>query len=172
MEYVDDGTGTWERTCSTESTSPVAGYPCGLGLVYSELTLTCGSLCSDYVSGCSLCSYDSSTTQCTLCDSELYSPSSFTNVFGETYSYCTTDLCVDCPDTATITNCAVYSNFGDSGAVCKACDSGYYVDGTVCTQITGTETRSYTVSATTGLTFTAATIDIDDTTDGTDFFFI
>ena len=107
---------------------------------------------------------------CTLCSDSDYTPSTFTNEFGEKYTFCTTELCVDCPVSCP-TNCAVCSN--TAGTQCQACDSGYYLDSTfACNAISGSHTLTYEVQSTEGILFTAATINSADGSSGTPFYFL
>jgi len=101
-------------------------------MILRESSLTCDKTCGEAISGCILCN---SNKECTLCDNPLYSPSLFKDSMGADYSACTTDLCVNCPVKCP-ENCAICSNFEESSASCKACNSGYYLSGKTCTKIT------------------------------------
>ena len=169
LEYKIDSTDsnyymqcTADLTTSRRLTIATEGAACATGYVYeydSTGTLACTRTCADAINGCTLCS---SSTECTLCSNPLYTPSTFLNSLGTSFSACTTNLCVGCPTKSSCpTNCEVCSNFSGT-LTCQACDSTYYLqsDGTCSSAaVTGTLTLTYYVADSTQNTRTSSKFD-------------
>ena len=114
--------------------------PCDLGMLYDN-NLNCTAPCSRFMDGCALCS---SNTQCNLCSDASLTPKTMFTASGSTYSVCvaTKEVCSDCQETCTATNCAFCSTIDDSQ--CIACNQGYVLQGTTCVQPSTTDVLSLT----------------------------